>query len=299
MIDLDAVGALIAVSRSGSVHGAARELGFTPSAVSQQIKRLERDLGTALLDREGRGVVLTAAGRRVVDEGAMLRDQVESLRARIHDAEARPSGTIRVAAFSTAVRGVLPDVIARVRHGAPDLRMTVNEIDPWDAVAAVAAGTQDLAVIHHWEGVGIALPPTLSSEELFRDVADVLVHADDPLAARPAVTPADLAERIWASTPDGTICYEWFCHMFRGAPQVPRIDYWCVEFASQMQLVAADAAVALVPRLGRGRLPDGVVAVPVHEPVPTRPVIAVWRTSMTDSPAVRYVRAQLRGGAEG
>jgi len=95
MIDLAAVDALIAISRTGTVHGAAADLGFTPSAVSQQIKRLERDLGARLLDREGRGVVLTAAGRRVVDEGGMLRERVEELRSRLHDAGALPVGCRR------------------------------------------------------------------------------------------------------------------------------------------------------------------------------------------------------------
>jgi molybdate transport repressor ModE-like protein len=294
MIDLSAVDALLAIARTGTVHAAATDLGFTPSAVSQQIKRLERDLGARLLERAGRGVVLTAAGRRVVDEGQVLREQVESLRSGLHDAQARPTGTIRVGAFATAVRGIVPDLLARVRAEHPDLRVTVQEMDPWDAVDAVAAATLDVAVVHHWEGVGLALPPSLRTEELFRDVADVLLPVSDPLADRDAVTPAEIRDRVWACTPNGTICYEWFCHMFRGEPQPPRIDFRCLEFASQEQLVAAGLAVALVPRLGRGRLPDGVVAVPVHDPVPTRPVALVWRGTMTEAPAVRALRELLR-----
>lgn len=293
MIDLASVDALIAVSRTGTVNAAARELGFTPSAVSQQIKRLERDLGARLLDREGRGVVLTAAGRRLVDEGRALRERVESLRSRLHDAGDRPTGTIRLAAFSTALRGIVPELAAQVRDRHPDLRLVVDEVDPWDAVTAVAAGTTDLAIVHRWEGVGIAMPPTVRAVELFRDIADVLVHRDDPLAGHAAVTPDDIRDRAWTCTPDGTICYEWFCHMFRGDAQPPRIDYRCLEFASQIALVERGLAVALVPRLGRGRLPDAVVAVPVHDPVPTRPVSLVWRTSMTEAPAIRALRALL------
>ncbi|WP_455604081.1 LysR family transcriptional regulator, partial [Cellulosimicrobium funkei] len=266
MIDLAAVDALLAVERTGTVHAAARDLGYTPSAVSQQVKRLERDLGARLLDREGRGVVLTAAGRRVVEEGRALREQVESLRARLHDAGARPTGTVRLGSFSTAVRGVVAPLLARVRDDVPDLRLVVEETEPWDAVAAVAAGTLDLALVHHWEGVGLALPPSLRAEELFRDEADVLVHASSPLAGRAALTPSDLLDETWVCTPDGTICYEWFCHMFAREPRVPRIDFRCLEFASQVEVVAQDLAVALVPRLGRGPLPADVVAVPVREP---------------------------------
>jgi len=294
MIDLAAVDALVAVDRTGTVHAAARDLGYTPSAVSQQVKRLERELGARLLDREGRGVVLTAAGRRVVDEGRLLREQVEALRSRLHDAGARPTGTVRLGAFSTAVRGVVAPLAAAVRADEPDLRLVVQEAEPWDAVAAVAAGSLDLALVHHWEGVGISLPPSLRSEELFRDEADVLVHRASPLAARTALTPSDLLDQTWVCTPDGTICYEWFCHMFAREARVPRIDFRSLEFASQVELVAHGLAVALVPRLGRGPLPADVVAVPVREPVPTRPVTVVWRATMTDAPAVRYLRERLR-----
>ena len=294
MIDLAAVDALLAVERTGTVHAAARDLGYTPSAVSQQVKRLERDLGARLLDRQGRGVVLTAAGRRVVEEGRALREQVESLRARLHDAGARPTGTVRLGSFSTAVRGVVAPLLARVRDDVPDLRLVVEETEPWDAVAAVAAGTLDLALVHHWEGVGLALPPSLRAEELFRDEADVLVHALSPLAGRAALTPSDLLDETWVCTPDGTICYEWFCHMFAREPRVPRIDFRCLEFASQVEVVAQDLAVALVPRLGRGPLPADGVAVPAREPVATRPVTVVWRATMTDAPAVRYLRERLR-----
>ncbi len=294
MIDLSAVDALVAIARTGTVHAAAADLGFTPSAVSQQVKRLERDLGARLLDRAGRGVVLTAAGRRVVEEGQALRERVESLRSRLHDAQARPTGTIRLGTFSTAVRGILPGMLTAVRADYPDLRVTVQEQEPWDAVAAVAAGILDIALVHHWEGVGLTMPPSLRSEELFRDVADVLLPADDPLATSPSLTPAQVRDRIWACTPDGTICYEWFCHMFRGEPQPPRIDFRCLEFASQIELVAAGLAVALVPRLGRGELPHRVVAVPVHDPVPTRPVTLVWRATMTEAPAIRAIRELLR-----
>ncbi|MDQ1204799.1 DNA-binding transcriptional LysR family regulator [Microbacterium sp. SORGH_AS 862] len=293
MIDLAAVDALLALARTGTVHAAAAELDYTPSAVSQQIKRLERDLGARLIDRQGRGVVLTAAGRRLVEEGAQLRTQVEQLRSRLHDAGARPTGTLRLGVFSTAVRGVVPGLVTRAAAEAPDLRLTVTEIDPWDAVAAVTAGTLDLAIVHHWEGVTLTLPPSVRSAEFLRDTADLLVHRDDPLASRDAVSPADVRDRVWSSTPDGTICYEWFCHMFRGEPHPPRIDFWCLEFASQIELVAHGLAVALVPKLGRGRLPDDVVAVPVRDPEPTRPVALVWRASMTDSPAVRLIRELL------
>jgi DNA-binding transcriptional LysR family regulator len=81
--------------------------------------------------------------------------------------------------------------------------------------------------------------------------------------------------------------------MFRDTPHTPRVAFRCIEFASQVELVAHGLAVALVPRLGRGTLPDAVVALAVHDPEPNRRVDVHWRASMTDSPAVSAVRAAL------
>ena len=294
MIDLAAVASLVAVERCGTVGGAATELGYTPSAVSQQVKRLERQGGATLLERAGRGVVLTAAGRRLVEEGRVLGDEVERLRSRLQGDGGHPSGLLRLAAFSTAVRGIVPPLLAELALRAPDLDVVVHEVEPWDAVAEVAAGRTDVAIVHRWEGMRFHVPPSLRGAPVLTDVADLLVHQDDPLAQRDAVTPVDLLDHVWVSTPEGTICHEWFGHMFRDTPRPPRVAYRCVEFASQVELVAQGLAVALIPRLGRGRLPDSVVALPVHDPEPTRRVDVHWRASMSEAPAVAAVLAALR-----
>lgn len=295
-LDLDGVAALLAVARTGTVHEAAAELGYTPSAVSQQVKRLERTLGAPLLERVGRGVVLTAAGRRLVADGDELLRRVEEVTAHVRAAApgAPPVGQVRVAAFSTAVRGIVAPVLPALRREAPDLDVVLEERDPWDAVERLGAGQVDVAVVHSWRGMGLQLPHHVRYEGTGEDRADLLVPAGHPLAGRPQVTPADLLDEVWASTFENSICYAWFVHMFGRQPRRPRIAYWAGEFASHVELVRAGAAVSLVPRLGRGPLPDGVVAVPVADPVPVRELGLVWRASMTPSPAVTLLRERLR-----
>jgi len=95
------------VDTHGSVVGAADALGFTPSAVSQQVKRLEKQTGVALLERVGRGVMLTAHGRRLVDDGSRLLTQLEEVEAGLQRDAGRVTGRLRVAAFSTAMRGLV------------------------------------------------------------------------------------------------------------------------------------------------------------------------------------------------
>src|ERR1700754_2201885 len=106
MIDLPALTSLRAVATHGSVVSAADSLGFTPSAVSQQVKRLERQTGVPLLERVGRGVMLTGHGRHLVEEGTRLLTDLEAVEAGLHRRASTVAGRLRVTAFSTAMRGL-------------------------------------------------------------------------------------------------------------------------------------------------------------------------------------------------
>lgn len=293
MIDLDAVRALITVDREGTVAAAADALGFTPSAVSQQLKRLERQLGVPVLERVGRRVVLSAAGAALVAEGGRLIEDAETLAARVRREASSLRTEVTLAAFSTSVRGLVAGLAAGLRTSTPELALTVIERDPPEAADMVLHGRATLALVHNWVGVPLHLPEGLRSRPVADDVADVLVHAGHPLAGHGYVTPQDLIAERWTSTEPGTICHAWFRQMFAGFPRPPRVDFWAGEFQSQVALVEAGVAVALVPRLGRGALPQGVVAVGVRDPVPTRQITAVWRASGSAHPAVGFLVDEL------
>ena len=184
-----------------------------------------------------------------------------------------------------AVRAVLTD------H--PDLVLTLHEREPWDAVAYVADGRDDVAVVHSWGEVPLAVPEHLVATAVAEDVADVVVPADHPLAGRDRVSPRDLLDVAWIATPQGTICREWLGRMYDGTGRLPHVAHVSLEFDSHVALVRAGLGVALVPRIGRGPLPDDVVAVAAHDPVPRRTITVLHRRSMTASPAVQAVLAAL------
>ncbi|MFK4114251.1 LysR family transcriptional regulator [Microbacterium sp. NPDC006705] len=298
MIDLDAVHSLRTVAREGSVAAAASALGFTPSAVSQQIKRLERETGVALLERVGRGVALTAAGTQLVVGSTPILADLERLRADLHagvgaDGDGRVTGELRLAAFSTVVRGLLAPVLVGLAAAHPDLRLPVRESEPWETVALVASGQRDLGIVHQWGGVALAIPENLVVTPLFTDVADVILHRDHPLAGRDVLHPADLAREQWVATFDTTICRQWLRRLFDGIGGAPRVLYESMEFENHIELARTGAVVALVPRLGRGDLGPDLVAVPTEAPASTRDISAVHRRSQADSPALRAVLAAL------
>ena len=297
MIDPVALRSLVAVERHGSVGAAAASLDYTPSAISQQIKRLEAQTGVQLLERQGRGVLLTEAGRTLSESARDLLADMERLEARIHGASGETVGTVRLATFATAYRGIVIGALARLRRAAPDVLVRPDEIDPWEAVDAVAAGSHDLALVHNWEPLPLAIPEHLEVRDLGRDRADVLVHVDHPLSRRDSLTVHDVVDEKWASVAPGSICHQWLQKMYFDIGRAPRIAHVALEFATHVALVAHGEAIALVPRLGRGPLPGSVVAVPIVQPVSERTVSLVWRSTMTERPALAAVVEAL--AAEG
>jgi DNA-binding transcriptional LysR family regulator len=295
MIDLAALSALRAVETHGSVVGAADALGFTPSAVSQQVKRLEKQAGVPLLERVGRGVMLTRHGRHLAEQGARLLADLEELQSGLHRQAGTVVGHVRLAAFSTAVRGLIAPALPPVLAAHPGLRVTITEREPWDAISLVATGQCDLAVAHNWGDVPLPVPDHLARTTLLRDLAEVILRRDHPLAGRPVLTPRDLAGEDWIATPEGSICRQWLYRMFDGTGRLPRIAHVSMEFDSHLALVRAGLGIALIPRLGRAPLGGDLAAVPVADPVPSREIIALHRASMSDSPAIGTLLAALAG----
>lgn len=299
MIDAVALRSLVAVERLGSVGSAAASLGYTPSAVSQQIKKLEAQSGVVLLEKHGRGVMLTEAGRVLVSSAQDLLSHMEQLEARLQSTTGRPAGRVRVASFATAQRGVVAPALASLRQSCPEVAVSLSEAEPWAAVDLVAGGQVDVAVVHNWEPLPLSIPEHVRSRALGADVADVLVRDDHRLAGRASVTPADVADEHWVSVSPGSICHQWLTKMLHDVGRAPLIDCYSQEFASHIALVEQGLAIALVPRLGRGPLPARVVAVPVADPVPMRGVSAVWRATMSDSPALSAVVEALAEAGTG
>jgi len=293
MIDLDALLALRAVNAHGSVVGAAAALGYTPSAVSQQVKRLERQLGVLLLERVGRGVMLTHAGRHLVDAGGALLADLEALESGLHRQAGTVAGRVRLTAFSTAMRGMIAPVARDLLRTHPELTLSLTEREPWETIELVATGQTDLGVVHSWGDVPLDIPDHLAATAIASDIADVIVHRDHPLAACRRVTPADLVEESWVATPEGTICRQWLRRMYDGTGRLPRIAHVSMEFESHLALVRSGLGIALIPRLGRAALGEELVALEATAPEPVREIIALHRRSMAESPAVVAVLAAL------
>ncbi|MEU5438552.1 LysR family transcriptional regulator [Streptomyces sp. NPDC020719] len=293
MLDLARLRALHAVSVHGSVAAAATALGYTPSAVSQQITKLERETRTTLLERRGRGVALTEEALHLAATAQELLALVEHAETTLEERRGLPTGRLTVAAFASAARGLLPGVLAQLAREHPDLDARLSEIDPHLSVDLVAKGVIDLAVTHDWDITPLPAPEGVEHAVIGDDLCDLLVPEDHRLAGREPVRRAELARERWICQPPGSVCHDWLVRTLRADGHEPDLRHQAAEYHTQLALVAHGLGVALVPRLGRGPLPDGVVAVRL-DPAPVRRLYALWRTGAARRPAITAAVAALR-----
>ncbi|MGV9322648.1 LysR family transcriptional regulator [Streptomyces sp. NPDC003660] len=297
MLDLQRLRALHAVSVHGSVGAAASALGYTPSAVSQQITKLERETRSVLLERDGRGVRLTAEARQLATAAQEMLAVMERAETELEQRRGVPAGLLTVAAFASAARGLLPGVLAELAVRNPALDVRLSEVDPHLSVDMVAKGAVDLAVVHDWDIAPLPLPPGVEQAVLGDDPCTLLVPRTHPFAGRSSVRRAELGGQRWVCQPPGRVCHDWLVRTLREAGHTPEIVHQADENPTLVALIAAGLGIGLVPRLGRGPLPPGAVELPL-DPAPVRRLYALWRTGASGRPAiVETVRALKEGWA--
>ena len=287
MIDLGRLRALHAVASYGTVLAAGDALHCTPSAVSQQLAKLERETGATLIEKDGRRLRLTEAG-------LMLAAHAERVLAAVDEAEAALAahrdtvvGRLTVAAFATACRALLPYALHRLESEHPQLSTGLIEVNPHQGLEMLHRGHADLAVLDDWPEAALRYPDGITRTELGHDVADLLVPEGHRLAG--TTTLAGLEKERWIATHAGDICHEWLIRVLPGV----RPDFHVGEFATQLTLIAAGLGVAVIPRLARPPLPDGVRVVRVV-PEPARQVVIAWREASAARPVIAAAVQALR-----
>jgi DNA-binding transcriptional LysR family regulator len=290
MIDLTRLRALRAVATYGTVTAAAQALHCTPSAVSQHLAKLDRETGSTLVEKDGRRLRLTEAGRVLVAHAGHVLAAVEEAEAALAAHRGEVSGRVTIASFPTGCRGLLPYALRRLATAYPRLDPEVLESDLRVSLDLVDRGEVELAVVDDWLHASVALPPGLATLTLGQDVADLVVPADHPLAAAGLpVCLDDIRDERWIGSVPGSICHEWLTRILPGVK--PR--FLVAEFESQLTLIAAGLGIALIPRLARTYLPDGVAVLPVT-PEPARRVTLAWRAAASPRPALRATIDALR-----
>ncbi|MCT9105546.1 MULTISPECIES: LysR family transcriptional regulator [Streptomyces] len=297
MLNLERLRTLDALARHGSVSGAAEGLHVTTSAVSQQMSKLEREVGQQLLAKNGRGVRLTDAGRLLAEHAARILSQVELAQSDLEAQRGQVVGELRLSAFPTAARGLFPTALAALRADHPGLRVSSSELEPEAGVAGVIRGDLDLAVVLDWYNKPMPLPDGLVKAPILDDPADVAMPVGHRLADRAEVDLGDFADDEWITWGEGEFCHEWLMFTLRSRGVEPHIGHRAAETHTQLGLVAAGLGVCIAPLLGRRPMPDGVVTVPLRQAV-RRHVYVIWRADADRRPSIRAAVAALRAAGE-
>jgi len=302
VLNLERLRVLRAVARHGSVTAAAAELHVTTSAVSQQLAKLERESGTTLVERSGRGIRLTDAAHLLAGHASALLSMAEMAQADLNARAGTVTGRLVLASLPTATRGLAAPALRQLARAHPALRVELTEADPCQSIPALVQGAADLVIAHGWSNAPLAAPDGLAKTLLVDDLADIAVPAAHPLAGNAAETPqravelAQLGAGPWICGTPGTSCHDWLTFTLRSAHLEPQFAHTANEYATQLALVAAGLGIAVMPRLGRGHLPAGVRMIAVR-PTLRRNIYALWRTTAARRPAINAAVSALREAA--
>jgi DNA-binding transcriptional LysR family regulator len=301
MLDTHRLRLLREFAERGTIAATAAALGYTPSAVSQQLAALEREAGAVLLDRTARAAELTDAGRRLAEHAERILALIEAAEADL--SAAGPAGRVTVTAFPTAAVAFGPALVRRVR-AHPGLTLLLRETQREEGLRLVRTGEVDVALVADWSGrltsAGGAggTSSVLQFYRLIRDPLVLMLPRGHP-AADPArdVDLDKLRDEPWLAAPPGEPSRQAVDRLLASTGGMPPAPWEFEGLSTILSLVAHGIGIAALPRL---TLAAGDRRVTVRElpgTPPARDVYAVARASSVRRPSVAVMLAALDAAA--
>lgn len=284
---------LRAVVTSGSISAAARNLGYTPSAISQQLSALEREAGLVLLERVGRGVRPTAAGMLLSEHAEAVSTQLAKAEAALSDLREGRTGRLAVRYFATAGAALVPPAVATLRREYPGIQVDLKLVEPDDPLPEVESGEADVAIVVFPR----SRPPARGVElvHLLDDPYRAVLPKGHPLARKRVLDLAELAEETFVGNewPPGP-CRDVMLNACGAAGFAPNFVVEAEDYQTAQGFVAAGLGVSLLPELALGSPHPGVVVRRVRRPEPVRVIHAAIAARARELPAVRSLLAAMR-----
>ncbi|MFF1868232.1 LysR family transcriptional regulator [Streptomyces sp. CB03911] len=292
MLDVRRMQVLRAVVASGSVTAAARNLGYTPSAVSQQMAVLEKEAGIGLLERTGRGVRPTEAGRLLTEYAAVIGRHVAEAETALAELRAGRTGRVVVRYFATAGAAMVAPAVAALRREQPGVQVDLRLSDGEDALLEVKERRADLALL-------VRPPDAVPVDGIrFVHLADDRYLAVLPrghrLAAQQVLDLTDLADEPWVGSDQPGPCLDPVLDACASAGFSPDFVVESGDYATAQGFVAAGLGVSLIPELGLGNRHPHVVVREIRNPEPVRVIYAAVRDPLPVQPALRRLLDALR-----
>lgn len=292
MVDLHRLRVFRAVVAEGSINGAAAQLGYTPSAISQHVTTLQRETGLTLLVKNGRGITPTQAGLTLAAEAQSVLQQLAELESVAGDLREGRLGRLTLSYFGSAGAAWIPGVVAALVDEFPALRLDLrlNEMADFNP----ARTDVDLAI------AGVRETSTLgfSTSALCTDPYLAVVPEDHPLARLDEVDLIDLREETWVDNDIGRgPCRQAIIDACATAGFTPCFQIEAHDYRTAAAFVARGVGISVIPQLGTLDLPAGVRAIPVTNPTPQRHLVLRVNDAAASNPAVERAVELIRSAA--
>ncbi len=293
-VDVAVLRLLRAVDDEGSISAAARRLGISQPAASQQLRRAERLIGTALVERVGRASRPTDPGRVLARHAVAVENLLAAAEREVLAVAGLAAGTVRLVAFPSASARLVPRALAALRRGSPGLTVALAEVEPPGSLDLLRRGDADVVVTFDHVVPGHSTPTDLDGlvvTPLLDDEVRIAVPSGGRWGGETAVAMAELAHEEWiAGCPR---CRGHLVDLAAAAGFVPRIRYETDDYVAVLGLVGEDLGVALVPSLAWLHRDAAGVRTLSLDPVARRRVVAVTTADLARVPSVSAVLAAL------
>lgn len=283
MLDVRRLRVLREVAVHGSIAGAARALSFTPSAVSQQLSKLERESGVALVERGPRSIRLTEAGVALVGHANVILDGLAAAEADMRLRAEQDGRSLRIGSFPTAGAMLLPEALAAFSRRHPDTQVTVHGLDPLVCLERLVGRGLNLAVVYEYDFVPLPRDERLALDLLLEEPMAVVLARRHPLASSRSVPLSELSSETWIKPTPTSSCHEFTARACRAAGFEPAIGFEFDDYQTMQTLVATGAGVAFAPSWTLSSINPGVVIRPLAFRPPARRLYVARRTEPLDA----------------
>ncbi len=266
MVNLLHLRTLLEVTRLGSFAAAAARLGYTASAVSQQMAALERDTGVELFHRSARSVVPTEAAFTMVRHASKVLTDVEALLAAASRSQDSPTQELRLGIFPSLATYVLPDILRNPRWNDLGIELRVSVAEPAQTIQGLRTGGElDVALVYQVGQSGLAWPHTLDRQWIGDDDFRVVLPATWGIREDAEMQATQLSDMPWIIHHPGTSDALVIERLFASCNLHPRVVAYSDDFHASLEMAAAGLGAALVPELALRHRPAGVVVLDVPD----------------------------------
>lgn len=282
------------VSRRGTIASAAQQLGYTPSAVSQQLSAAEKTTGVAMLDRVGRNVLLTDAGHELVAHADIVLEQLDEAQASIERVQGQVAGVLRLGFMESISSTMLGPIMTQLKARFPELSLRTMGIDGLWPEELIRAGELHISFVVNARPGASRPAEGFETVHVCRDWFRLVMPASRFEGKKPpeSIALGSLVGEDFIAPPADDACGQVAVRACQEAGLDPSVAHRVADYPTTLRLVGADAGVALVPDLGLLHVPDDVVVVNLAEPI-FRSVELTYRTSSAARPAVQALIATV------